>query len=279
VPGPIIKANAEQLQQLLTNLVTNAGEAMGSAGGSVRLSLSTCPAAEVPTAHRFPIGWQPQGPDYACLEVADTGVGIASADIEKLFDPFFSTKFTGRGLGLSVVLGLVQAHGGALTVASPPGQGSIFRVYLPISTEEIPSLPERAVQAPEHEGGGTLLLVDDDEMLMESACALLDLLGFTVLTAQDGIEALEVFRQHQTEIRCVLTDLTMPRLDGWGLLSALRQLDPNLPVILASGYDKTQVLGGTHSDRPQAFLSKPFSLEQLRDALGQALVASGSAGQ
>lgn len=278
-PGPVSKANAEQLEQVLTNLVTNAGEAMGAAGGSVRLSLSTCPAAEVPTAHRFPIGWQPQGPDYACLEVADTGVGIASADIEKLFDPFFSTKSTGRGLGLSVVLGLVQAHGGALTVASPPGQGSIFRVYLPISTEEIPSLPERAVQAPEHEGGGTLLLVDDDEMLLESACALLDLLGFTVLTAQDGIEALEVFRQHQTEIRCVLTDLTMPRLDGWGLLSALRQLDPNLPVILASGYDKTQVLGGTHSDRPQAFLSKPFSLEQLRDALGQALVASGSAGQ
>ena len=277
-PGPVSKVNAEQLEQVLTNLVTNAGEAMGAAGGSVRLSLSTCPAAEVPTAHRFPIGWQPQGPDYACLEVADNGAGIASADIEKLYDPFFSTKFTGRGLGLSVVLGLVQGHDGAITVESTQGRGSVFRVYLPVSTEEVPSLPERAVQAPGHEGGGTLLLVDDDEMLLESACALLDLLGFTVLTAQDGIEAMKVFRQHQAEIRCVVTDLTMPRLDGWGLLTALRQLDPNLPVILASGYDKAQVLAGTHSDRPQAFLSKPFDLEQLRDALGQALVTSSSAG-
>ena len=115
-------------------------------------------------------------------------------------------------------------------------------------------------------------------MLLMSTGALVDILGFTMFTAKDGVEALEVFRQHQAEIRCVVTDLTMPRLDGWGLLTALRQLDPNLPVILASGYDKAQVLAGTHSDRPQAFLSKPFDLGQLRDALGQALVTSSSAG-
>ena len=273
-PGPVIKGNAEHLQQLLTNLVTNAGEAMSLAGGNVRLSLSTCPAAEIPTDYRFPIGWQPMGQDYACLEVADIGVGIPAADIEKLFDPFFSTKFTGRGLGLSVVLGLVQAHGGCLTVASQPGQGSVFRVYFPLSAETTPGLPERAVPVPEQAGGGTFLLVDDDEMLLESACELLDLLGFNVLTAKDGIEALEVFRQHQAEIRCVLTDLTMPRMDGWGLLTELRILNPNLPVILASGYDKAQVLAGTRSNHPEAFLSKPFSLQQLHDAVGQALVAS-----
>jgi CheY-like chemotaxis protein len=127
-------------------------------------------------------------------------------------------------------------------------------------------------------GGGTLLLVDDDELLRDSACELIGLLGFTVLTAKDGVEALEVFRQHQAEIRCVLTDLTMPRLDGWGLLAALRQLDPNLPVILASGYDKAQVLAGNHADRPQAFLSKPFDLQQLRAALAQTLLATRSGG-
>ena len=277
-PGPIIKANAGQLQQVMTNLVTNAGESIGTAGGGVRLSLSNCPAVELPTDHRFPIGWRPQGPDYACLEIADTGAGIASVDIEKLFDPFFSTKFTGRGLGLPVVLGLVQAHGGALTVSSQQGQGSIFRVYLPVSTEALPSLPEPAVVAPEFTVGGTLLLVDDDEMLLMATGAMLQILGFTLLTAKDGVEALELYRQHQSEIRCVLTDLTMPRLDGWGLLTALRQLSPRLPVILASGYDQAQVLAGTHPDRPQAFLNKPFSHRQLRDALGQALVTSRSAG-
>ena len=278
VPGPTVKANAEQVQQVLTNLVTNAGEAMGAAGGCVRLSLSCCPAAELPTDHRFPIDWQPQGPDYACLEVADTGAGIASADIGKLFDPFYSTKFTGRGLGLSVVLGLVQAHGGAITVASQPGQGSVFRVYLPVSTEATPRRQERAVQAPALSGGGTLLVVEDDDMLLLATGALVELLGFTLLAAKDGVEALELFRQHRAEIRCVLTDLTMPRLDGWGLLTALRQLDPSLPVILASGYDQAQVLAGTRAHQPQAFLSKPYGLPQLRAAVHEALAARAAPG-
>ena len=270
-PGPVIKANAEQLQELLANLVANAWEAMGPAGGRIRLGLGTCSGAALPTTNRFPVGWQALGTEYAWLEVADTGAGIASADIEKLFDPFFSTKFTGRGLGLSVVLGLVQAHGGALTVASQPGQGSVFRVYLPVSTEAPPTQPERPVQAPERYADGTLLLVDDDDLLLRATGPLVELLGFRLLTAQDGIQALAVFRQHQADIRCVVTDLTMPRLDGWGLLAALRELDPDLPVILASGYDQAQVLADPHPDHPQAILSKPFSLQQLRDALGQAL--------
>ena len=269
--GPVTKANAEHLQQILSNLVTNAGEAMGAAGGSVRLSLGTCLAAKLPTEHRFPVGWHPLEPEYAYLEVADTGVGIVSMDFERLFDPFFSTKFTGRGLGLSVVLGLVQAHAGAITVASQPVHGSVFRVYLPLSTDVLPSPPERALQATGYQGGGTLLLVDDDDMLLTTTSDLLEMLGFNILTAKDGAEALELFRQHRTEIRCVLTDLTMPRLDGWELLTALRGLDPNLPVILASGYDKAKVLAGTHPEHPQAFLSKPFGLQQLRDALAQAL--------
>ncbi len=276
-PGPVVSANVDQLQRVLTNLVTNASESMASAGGCIRIGLSNCPAEVIPTSRRFPIDWKPQGRNYACLEVADNGSGISEVDIERLFDPFFSTKFVGRGLGLPVVMGIVQAHGGAITVESKHGRGSVFRVYLPVSTEPAISLVAGFVLAPEHEGGGTLLLVDDDDMLLMSTGALVERLGFTLLTARDGVEAMEVFRQHQAEIRCVLTDLTMPRLDGWGLLSALREIDPNLPVILASGYDKGQVLAGTHPDHPQAFLSKPFNLQQLRDALGQALASSSSA--
>jgi signal transduction histidine kinase len=137
-PGPVISANAEQIGQVLASLVANAREALGDARGAIRISLRTDLAADLPTAHRFPVKWQPQGPAYATLEVADTGSGIAAEDLEKLFDPFFSTRFTGRGLGLSVVLGLVQAHGGAVSVASRPAAGSVFRVHLPVL--EVPGI-------------------------------------------------------------------------------------------------------------------------------------------
>ncbi|MCX7005280.1 MAG: PAS domain S-box protein, partial [bacterium] len=130
LPGPAINANANQIQQVLTNLLTNAWEA-NEAGGVLRLAVTTVAAADIPANNRFPIGCQPQDRAYACLAVADTGGGIASQDIEKLFDPFFTTKFTGRGLGLPVVLGIVRAHEGFITVESELGHGSIFRVFLP----------------------------------------------------------------------------------------------------------------------------------------------------
>jgi signal transduction histidine kinase len=132
-PGPVIQANAGQIEQVLDHLISNAREALGAAGGEIRLSLRTCAPAAIASANRFPINWQPQDRAYACLEVRDTGCGIPEADLEKLFDPFFSTKFTGRGLGLPVVLGLVQAHGGAVTLSSHPGLGSVFRLHFPIA--------------------------------------------------------------------------------------------------------------------------------------------------
>jgi PAS domain S-box-containing protein len=273
-PGPVIRADSDQIRKVLAALVTNAWEAMGDAGGRIRLSLCTCAAADIPLKHRYPVNWQPAGQEYACLELADSGCGIAEADFEKLFDPFFSTKFTGRGLGLPVALGLVQAHDGAITVESVLGQGSVFRIYLPVVTEAVRRLSEAEDLAPAPEGGGTILLVDDDAFLLESAGALLEGLGFVLLTANNGAEALKVFREHQDEIRCVITDLSMPNMDGWEVLVALRHLVPDLPVILASGYDKAKVLAPSHAERPTAFLGKPFSLQQLRDALGQALLTS-----
>jgi len=131
-PGPTIRANAEQIQQVLTNLVANAWEAGGAGRGEIQVTVKAVTSAEVPLAHRVPPDWQPLGPVFACLEVVDHGCGVAEADIEKLFDPFFSTKFTGRGLGLPVVLGIVRSHGGVVTVESTPGSGSVFRVYLPV---------------------------------------------------------------------------------------------------------------------------------------------------
>jgi two-component system cell cycle sensor histidine kinase/response regulator CckA len=272
-PGPAISANANQVQQVLTNLVTNAWEAGIDGRGAVRVTVKTVPPAGIPASPRFPIDWRPHDTvSYACMEVVDAGSGIPVKDIEKLFDPFFSSKFTGRGLGLSVVLGIVQAHGGVVTVETTPGRGSTFRVFLPLSAEKAIRQPDQAVQSPEIGGGGTVLLVDDEPMVRKVGEGALMRLGFAVLLAKDGVEAVEIFRQHRDEVRCVLCDLTMPRMNGWETLVALRKLAPGLPVILASGYDKAHVMAGDHPELPQAFLSKPYQLQGLRDAIVRALV-------
>jgi len=130
-PGPFIRANANQMQQVLTNLVTNAWESIGDCKGTIHLDVKTVSPEEIPPLHRFPGDWQPKGKVYACIEVTDEGCGIEQRDIEKVFDPFYSTKFTGRGMGLAVVLGIVRAHRGVITVESKSKRGSIFRVYFP----------------------------------------------------------------------------------------------------------------------------------------------------
>jgi two-component system, cell cycle sensor histidine kinase and response regulator CckA len=274
--GPTIIADANQIQQVLTNLVTNAWEASVD-GRSVHLAIKNVSPADIPEWH-CPVEWSPRENAYACLEVMDTGGGIADKDLEKLFDPFFSSKFTGRGLGLAVVLGIVRSHGGAITVDTIPGRGSTFRVFLPMSAEKVLSQPDQVAKSPEIDGGGTVLLVEDEEMVRKVCETALKSFGFTVLPAKDGVEAVEVFLQHKDEVRCVLCDLTMPRMNGWETLAALRKLAPGIPVILASGYDKAHMMAGDHSELPQAFLSKPYNFQGLRDAIGRALVHENKPG-
>ena len=280
--GPVIRADTNQMHQILTNLVTNAWEAISDNRGSVALTVKTVFHTDIPGLNRFPIDWQPQVIAYSCMEVSDTGCGIAKKDIEKLFDPFFTTKFTGRGLGLSVVMGIIKAHGGGITVESEPGRGSTFRVFLPVSTEKLPcrsdlrAIPDalqngEAEKISRIEEGGTVLLIEDEEQVRQMAKMMLTRLGYTVLEAKDGIEALEIFRQHQDNICCILSDLTMPRMDGWDTLTALRKLSPDIPVILSSGHDESHVMAGEHSERPNAFLGKPYQLKGLRDTISRVL--------
>jgi PAS domain S-box-containing protein len=272
--GPVIRASANQMEQLLTNLLTNAWEATGPGQNTIRVTVKTVAPTDMPISHRFPIDWQTRNTDHACLEVADTGSGVATKDIENLFDPFFSNKFTGRGMGLAMVLGIARAHDGGITVESEPDKGSVFRVYFPLTTEQVHRQPDRVVEVADLPSGGvTLLVVDDEEMVRKSAVKMLMWQGFSVLAAKDGVEAVEIFRQHADEIRCVLCDLTMPRMDGWETLTALRQLAPGLPVILASGYSEAHVMAGDHPERPQAFLNKPYGLQQLQQAIRQALAS------
>jgi two-component system, cell cycle sensor histidine kinase and response regulator CckA len=273
-PGPLINANADQIQQALINLVTNAQEAVGEREGTVRVSVGAALPGEIPVASRFPVDWQAQDSPYACLAVSDTGCGIAPKDVEKLFDPFFSSKFVGRGLGLAVVLGIARSHHGVVTVESEPGHGSIFRLFLPQLAARMdtqPAGPE--TQAPDIKGCGTVLLVEDEERVRKVASAMLARLGLGVLEARDGVEALEVFRQHRDSVSCVLLDVTMPRMNGWETMAALRLLAPAMPVILTSGYDVDLELA-EHRERPQAVLIKPYDSQQLRRAIGQALASS-----
>jgi len=270
-PGPIVEANETQIQQLLTNLTINAWESLSSEKGTVHLAVKTVGMTEITAKHRFPPNWQPQDTLYACLEVTDSGCGIAETMIDQVFDPFFTTKFTGRGLGLAVVLGVMRTHQGAVTVESTLGCGSVLRAFLPLSDKPLPPPPKEAAHAQEIEWTGTVLLVEDESVVREMAMTMLTRLGFSVLEAEDGLEGVEVFRQHQDRIRFVISDLSMPNMDGWELLTALRQLAPDLPVILASGYDQAQVLAGDHAALPQAFLNKPYQMAGIRAAIRQAL--------
>jgi len=270
-PGPSIRADAKQLQQILNNLIINAWEAIGDGAGTIRLSVRTASPADIPASRRRPVQWRSQEQNYACLEVMDSGCGIQENDMDKLFDPFFSTKFTGRGLGLSVVLGIVRAHDAVITAESRIKGGSVFKVFFPLSAQIAPRQNEEVARVPKLVLGGTVLLVEDEEALREMTKIALVSFGFTVLKAKDGVEAVEIFGQHKDEISCLLCDLTMPRMSGWATISALRAIRHDLPVVLSSGYDEASVMAGEHPELPDFFLNKPYDLNKLCDTIAQAM--------
>jgi CheY-like chemotaxis protein len=271
--APRVRANAEQLEQAITHLVSNAAEALGNEGGSVRLRVIEC-GPDCVGPHRAPSDWKPEERPYACVEVADDGTGISEADLMKVFDPFFTTRFTGRGLGLATVVGIARKHGGGVTVQSRPGHGSLFRLMLPLCQETpTPTIAQAAL--PDDEGG-TVLLVDDEPAFRNSMRAVLRRFGYDVLEAGDGIEAVEAHGAQPGRVRCLVCDISMPRMDGWETLAELRRLTPGLPAVLISGYDQAEVMSGEHAEWPDVYLAKPFRMAELRDALRRALGARRS---
>jgi len=269
--GPVIRVDRSHLDQIISALVTNAWESLDRAG-EVHISINTTSASDISDTHRFPLDWEPNAETYACLRVADTGCGMNDTTIGRIFDPFFTDKFTGRGLGLAVVLGIVKASEGCVTVKSEPGRGSVFQVMWPFSSENGPGTGEnKSVASATLQSGGIILLVDDQEMVRKTANAMLTRLGFEVLMAKDGEEAVGLFSELHQTIRLVLTDLTMPRLNGWETLGALRRIRSDIPVILASGYDMNSAFAENQGEQPQAFLSKPYQMNDLKRALAVAL--------
>ena len=270
-PGlPRISADPSQMQQLVMNLVTNASEAIGEeVSGLITIRTGLQAVDEAYNGGLLPALPLASG-SYVTLEVSDTGCGMAPEVRDRIFDPFFTTKFTGRGLGLSAMLGILRSHHGSLKVYSEPGRGSVFKLFLPALVHT----PESASPHPREtgwQGRGVLLVVDDEPGARAVARTLAENLGFQVLEAADGQEAVGLFELRHGEITAVLMDLTMPHLDGRQAFLRMHAVDPNVPVILTSGYSEQDVLADFLGRGLAGFLAKPYQSGQFQAVLRQAV--------
>jgi two-component system, cell cycle sensor histidine kinase and response regulator CckA len=267
---PAIRADATQIRQIVMNLITNASDALGDAGGTIRLRTGVLSPEEfdqdrfAPPPHAGGAGVSGEGP-YVFLEVTDTGAGMTPDTLARIFDPFFSTKFTGRGLGLAAVMGIVRAHRGLIRIRTEPDQGTSFRVLFPPGIGRAPHMEEPAAGQRDWQGSGTVLVVDDEEGVREVAERVLQDTGFDTISAADGRQAIEIMERIGGRITGVLLDLSMPRMGGQETLMRLRAQYPDLPVIMMSGYTEQVVaeqIGGSDSGNT-GFIQKPFLAEDL----------------
>lgn len=271
-----VHADVAKIEQVVMNLCVNARDALQAApsGGSITVrtrNQTVSPSPGRPLHHSHG--------DYVCLSVSDTGCGIPPEIIDKIFEPFFTTKEQGKGtgLGLATSYGIVQQHGGWMECESTPGRGTTFKVFLPRNDVPAPRETAPTLSADPAELGGTetILLVDDEIMVRMVAETLLRSHGYTVLTANDGLEALEVTRRHQHEISLILMDMTMPRMSGREAFGQLRSFDPATPVVICSGYVVDLGEWATpHGHRPNGFIQKPYNLHDLVATVRHTLDAS-----
>ncbi|MCZ6783841.1 MAG: PAS domain S-box protein, partial [Proteobacteria bacterium] len=274
---PFISADAAQIRQVVLNLMTNASEAIGEGTGTIRLAtgVATCDRAYLDS---FSPHTKLAEGDYVYIEVSDTGCGIDEDVQRKLFDPFYTTKFTGRGLGLSVVMGILLGHRGIADVRSEPGKGSSFKLLFP-AIDRLTAAPETvtaahetiAAEAQGEPDGGKVLIVDDDDSIRAIAGNSLKAAGFEVLSAANGREAVELFGREPDQIRCVLLDLTMPEMDGREAFVELCRIRPSVRVILCSGYTEHDVVPRFLGRGPTGFLKKPYGAQELLAKLREAL--------
>ncbi len=265
---PTVDGDLGQLAQVLMNLITNASDSLGDEPGHITVRTALIELDSERIANGFASPNCRSGP-HAVFEIVDTGCGVSTEDIVLIFDPFYTTKFAGRGLGLASVMGIVRSHGGMVEVESVVGQGTAFRIMLPVSNGRTP-LPAEKATAPLQLKTGTVLLADDEPMLLEITNEILQRSGFEVIQAVDGVQALKHIREHGPDLMAVVLDVTMPRRTGIEVLETLRQHHPTLPVVLMSGYTDAEI-GQSPERLPYTeFVKKPFELNELIAALASA---------
>jgi len=265
---PPIEADGAQLQQVVMNLVTNASEALGDQEGTIAITTGLAELDADYIASTFPAQPLPPG-RYITLEVSDTGQGMSPDVLARIFDPFFTTKPTGRGLGLSAMLGILRGHQAGLKIYSEVGRGSSFKAFFPAA----PGHAGPAEPSETHEAtplAGRILLVDDEAVILDTIGPALEALGLQVVLANDGIEAVEQFRADPGGFDLVLMDLTMPRMDGREAFQLMRRTRPSVRVILSSGYNEQESIQAFAGKDLSGFLQKPYTLQALRTALRNA---------
>lgn len=256
-----IEADQGQIEQVLMNLFVNAADAMAE-GGDLFLKMSNITHEEIKGKI-----YDPKPGDYALLTVADTGIGIDQKTLGRIFDPFFTTKELGRGtgLGLASVYGIIKGHGGYIDVESERGRGTTFKIFLPISKKKV----QETIKTPDllMKGTETLLLVDDEGMVLGVGEKFLKVMGYHVLTSRDGREAIEVYRKNREAIDLVVLDIVMPNMGGGEIFDRLKEINPNIKVLLSSGYsidgEATKIL----ERGCNGFIQKPFDVKQLSQTI------------
>ncbi len=268
---PKIEADAAQIQQVVMNLVINGAEAIPE--GKTGAVLITTGVQDVDDAY---IQTTVPGTDikqgrYVSLEVHDTGIGITPDIISRIFDPFFTTKFAGRGLGLAAVRGIVQGHSGAMKVYSTPGQGTTFKLLFPASGKEEQRRFDSVSKQAGLQGTGTVLVIDDEEIVRRTAQTTLERFGYDVVLAGNGRQGLDAFRRLADRVAVVLLDMTMPVMSGEETFRELRTIQPDIKVILSSGYNEVEAIRHFTGKGLAGFIQKPYSAVRLAEAVKSVL--------
>ncbi|HWD98490.1 MAG TPA: response regulator, partial [Bryobacteraceae bacterium] len=266
---PLVEADPGQMQQLVMNLAINGAEAIGDGcAGSVTVTTEVTDI-DAGRSETMLSGFSVPAGRYLTLRVRDTGCGMDQQTRTRIFDPFFTTKFTGRGLGLAAVSGIVRGHRAGLSLDSEPGRGTEFLVHFPIAVGEAGEEREE-MPALAHPGSGTILIVDDEPVVSRTARLTLQRYGYTVLTAQNGKEAVDLFRAVAPEIDLVLLDMTLPAMPGEAVFRELRAIRPDVRVLATSGYSEAEAFS-RFGDEIDGFIQKPYKAAKLAEKVHEIL--------
>ncbi len=262
-----ISADQTKMHRMLLNLCINARDAMPE-GGTITIRVNSATRQELQVL--FP---SVDHDRYICISISDTGTGIEETAKDMIFDPFFTTKEKGKGLGLSVVYGIVKAHHGFINLESEPGHGSTFYLYFPVMASNKKSNDSLQIKMSKNAGSAeTILVVEDEKSLLDLARIMFESKGYTVLAAKDGIEAVEMYRLHREKISLVFTDIGLPGLNGREVFAKLKEINPDVKVIFTSGIF-TDIKAALLKDGAKDFIQKPYKQEDVLQKIKEVLYA------